>query len=127
LASTLQNTYRILDDDHKEIVRMILSLIDTADLHAVTQKLEPLKAKFTEHFEAEEAIMSAIAYPYLEYHNHSHFHLSDYLNLIQISSSFTSIKFMLKELLTQFARHADLSLHREETCKALTSFHKLKL
>jgi hemerythrin len=62
----------LLDDQHRELVRLINRLLDPGDDTAVGARLDTLLAHLRRHFETENVFLRAIDYPLAEEHIREH-------------------------------------------------------
>jgi hemerythrin len=72
----------ILDDAHREMVRLINRLFDPETTVATATRLEELITLLREHFRVEEEFLAAIEYPAREAHRREHrIQLAEFVDL----------------------------------------------
>ncbi|ESQ13934.1 MAG: hemerythrin family protein [Thiohalocapsa sp. PB-PSB1] len=62
----------LLDDEHREMVRLINCLFDEAATNPLIERLDALIDHLRQHFHAEEAFLREIDYPDVESHCREH-------------------------------------------------------
>lgn len=72
----------LLDDEHREMVRLINRLLDETDGSPVTERLDHLIAHLRRHFDTEEVFLRAIDYPETDAHCREHaMQLAEFVDL----------------------------------------------
>jgi len=72
----------LLDDEHREMVRLINRLLESDEPTPLTQRLDALIAQLRRHFETEEVFLRAIDFPGAEDHAREHtMQLAEFVDL----------------------------------------------
>lgn len=93
----------MLDDDHRQMVRLINRLLDPAEKTTTTARLDDLITSLRRHFQVEETFLEAIQYPGRAQHRREHrLQLAEFIDLnrklstradgLLVESSFLEIK-----------------------------------